>query len=98
MAEFKIVSDYKPTGDQPEAIEKLVKGFNEGKKFQTLLGVTGSGKTEMLFYPMAYAWSQKKRRFVRTFYLRIRYGFSLTVVQLVPLLNRHCFVIHVRYL
>ena len=45
MAEFKIVSDYKPTGDQPEAIEKLVKGFNEGKKFQTLLGVTGSGKT-----------------------------------------------------
>ena len=45
MSDFKIVSKYKPTGDQPQAIEKLVKGLNEGKKFQTLLGVTGSGKT-----------------------------------------------------
>ncbi len=45
MADFKVVSDYTPTGDQPQAIEKLVKGFEEGKKFQTLLGVTGSGKT-----------------------------------------------------
>ena len=42
---FKIHSDYKPTGDQPEAIEYLSKGIQEGKKFQTLLGVTGSGKT-----------------------------------------------------
>ncbi len=42
---FKIHSDFKPTGDQPEAIESLVKGFNEGDQFQTLLGVTGSGKT-----------------------------------------------------
>jgi len=42
---FKLVSDFKPTGDQPQAIEKLVKGLNNGKKFQTLLGVTGSGKT-----------------------------------------------------
>ena len=42
---FKLVSDYKPTGDQPQAIEKLSKGIIEGKKFQTLLGVTGSGKT-----------------------------------------------------
>ena len=41
---FKLVSDYKPTGDQPQAIEKLVKGIEEGKKFQTLLGVTGSRK------------------------------------------------------
>ena len=45
MADFKVVSDYTPTGDQPQAIEKLVKGFKDGKKFQTLLGVTGSGKT-----------------------------------------------------
>lgn len=45
MAEFNIVSPYKPTGDQPEAIEKLTDGFKNGKKFQTLLGVTGSGKT-----------------------------------------------------
>ena len=42
---FKLVSDYIPTGDQPQAIEKLSKGVLENKKFQTLLGVTGSGKT-----------------------------------------------------
>ncbi len=42
---FKLVSEFKPTGDQPQAIDYLVKGINEGKKFQTLLGVTGSGKT-----------------------------------------------------
>ena len=42
---FKLVSNYKPTGDQPQAIEYLVKGIEEGKKYQTLLGVTGSGKT-----------------------------------------------------
>ena len=42
---FKLVSDYKPTGDQPKAIEYLSNGIKEGKRFQTLLGVTGSGKT-----------------------------------------------------
>ena len=42
---FKLVSDYKPTGDQPKAIKELVDGFREGNQFQTLLGVTGSGKT-----------------------------------------------------
>ncbi len=42
---FKLVSDYKPTGDQPQAIEKLVDGIKKGYKEQTLLGVTGSGKT-----------------------------------------------------
>ena len=42
---FKLHSEYKPTGDQPQGIDKLVKGIEEGKKFQTLLGVTGSGKT-----------------------------------------------------
>lgn len=42
---FKLHSEYKPTGDQPQAIEKLVKGFKEGNQAQTLLGVTGSGKT-----------------------------------------------------
>ena len=42
---FKLHSEYKPTGDQPQAIEALVKGFKEGNQFQTLLGVTGSGKT-----------------------------------------------------
>lgn len=45
MPDFKIVSKFQPTGDQPEAIDKLVNGFESGNKFQTLLGVTGSGKT-----------------------------------------------------
>ncbi len=43
--EFKLHSDYKPTGDQPQAIKELVEGFKEGNQFETLLGVTGSGKT-----------------------------------------------------
>ncbi len=42
---FQVVSDYQPKGDQPQAIEKLVRGLNDGEQFQTLLGVTGSGKT-----------------------------------------------------
>lgn len=45
MDHFVLHSEYKPTGDQPQAIEGLVKGFKEGDQFQTLLGVTGSGKT-----------------------------------------------------
>jgi excinuclease ABC subunit B len=45
MDRFKLVSDYKPTGDQPEAIEALAKGILAGDRYQTLLGVTGSGKT-----------------------------------------------------
>ena len=43
--EFKLHSEYQPTGDQPQAIEKLVQGFLDGNQFETLLGVTGSGKT-----------------------------------------------------
>ena len=43
--DFKLRSEYKPTGDQPQAIEKLVQGFKDGNQFETLLGVTGSGKT-----------------------------------------------------
>ena len=42
---YKLNSEFKPTGDQPQAIEKLKRGLMEGEKFQTLLGVTGSGKT-----------------------------------------------------
>ncbi len=45
MPEFKLQAPFQPTGDQPQAIEALVKGFKEGNQFQTLLGVTGSGKT-----------------------------------------------------
>ena len=45
MAEFKLVSEFYPTGDQPQAIDKLVEGFQQGNQFETLLGVTGSGKT-----------------------------------------------------
>ncbi|HEX3148069.1 MAG TPA: excinuclease ABC subunit UvrB [Gemmataceae bacterium] len=44
-AKFDLVSDYKPAGDQPKAIAELVEGFNSGKRFQTLLGATGTGKT-----------------------------------------------------
>ena len=43
--DFKLHSEYQPTGDQPQAIKELVDGFKEGNQFQTLLGVTGSGKT-----------------------------------------------------
>ena len=45
MDHFELVSEYKPTGDQPQAIAELVEGFKEGNQFETLLGVTGSGKT-----------------------------------------------------
>lgn len=45
MAKFKLVSSFKPEGDQPQAIKSLAEGLLSGKKFQTLLGVTGSGKT-----------------------------------------------------
>ena len=54
---FKLVSNFKPTGDQPQAIEKLVNGIKEGKKFQTLLGVTGSRKN---FYNGKYNWKSAK--------------------------------------
>ena len=43
--DFKLISDFQPTGDQPEAIKQLVEGLENGVPFQTLLGVTGSGKT-----------------------------------------------------
>ncbi|MFB6340987.1 excinuclease ABC subunit UvrB [Saccharicrinis sp. FJH62] len=45
MADFKIISEFEPTGDQPEAVRQLVEGINSGEHYQTLLGVTGSGKT-----------------------------------------------------
>lgn len=54
---FKLVSKYKPTGDQPQAIEYLSKGIKDGKKFQTLLGVTGSRKN---FYNGKYNWKNTK--------------------------------------
>ena len=45
MANFEVISDYKPAGDQPQAIEKLAQGIEDGLRAQVLLGVTGSGKT-----------------------------------------------------
>ena len=54
---FQLVSEYKPTGDQPKAIEYLSKGVEEGKKFQTLLGVTGSRKN--VYYGKYYSKSTK---------------------------------------
>lgn len=55
--DFKVVSGYKPSGDQPQAIKKLVNGIRTGEKFQTLLGVTGSGKT----YTMANVIAEVKK-------------------------------------
>lgn len=57
---FKLHSEFKPTGDQPQAIEYLSKGIKEGKKFQTLLGVTGSRKN--LYYGK-YNWKSAKTNF-----------------------------------
>ena len=57
---FKLVSEYKPTGDQPKAIEYLSNGILEGKKFQTLLGVTGSRKN---FYNGKYYSKSSKANF-----------------------------------
>ena len=50
MDHFKLVSEYSPTVDQPQAIEQLVQGFKEGNQFQTLLGVTGSGKRVSFYH------------------------------------------------
>ena len=57
MDKFQLVSGYEPMGDQPQAIEALVKGFREGNQCQTLLGVTGSGKT----FTMANVIAQLKK-------------------------------------
>lgn len=54
---FKLHSEYKPTGDQPKAIQYLSNGIESGKKFQTLLGVTGSRKN---FYNGKYNWKGTK--------------------------------------
>src|SRR4051812_15213827 len=53
MPDFKVISQYQPQGDQPQAIEKLVAGVREGKKYQTLMGVTGSGKTFSMAHTVA---------------------------------------------
>ncbi len=45
MSKFELISDFKPSGDQPKAIKELTEGLTRGDKYQTLLGVTGSGKT-----------------------------------------------------
>ena len=53
MRNFEVVSEFQPGGDQPQAIEALVNGVNEGKRFQTLMGVTGSGKTFTMAHTIA---------------------------------------------
>src|SRR5438874_6805368 len=53
MSDFQVVSDFQPQGDQPQAIERLVAGAREGKKFQNLMGVTGSGKTFTMAHTIA---------------------------------------------
>jgi excinuclease ABC subunit B len=54
VPEFKVVSDFAPAGDQPEAIAALAEGINRGDRFQTLLGITGSGKSATI------AWTVEK--------------------------------------
>ena len=63
--EFKLQSEYQPTGDQPQAIEALVKGFKEGNQCETLLGVTGSGKTFTLTRRILWALSPESGPFIR---------------------------------
>src|SRR6476646_10068580 len=53
MDRFQVISPFEPQGDQPQAIDKLVAGINDGKKFQTLMGVTGSGKTFTMAHTIA---------------------------------------------
>ena len=53
MAKFKLISDYTPQGDQPQAIRELTQGVLEGESYQTLLGVTGSGKTLTMAHVVA---------------------------------------------
>src|SRR6476620_1304034 len=53
MPDFKVISEYQPQGDQPAAIDKLTGGIRDGKKFQTLMGVTGSGKTFTMAHTIA---------------------------------------------
>src|SRR5213592_818742 len=57
MSDFEVVSPFKPSGDQPEAIRKLVAGLAAGQKYQTLLGATGTGKT----FTMAHTIMRAKR-------------------------------------
>ena len=65
---FKLHSEYQPTGDQPAAIEALVEGFKNGNQFQTLLGVTGSGKT----FTMANIIQDSSTVSLRNFSLKMR--------------------------
>src|SRR5215204_6467155 len=53
MNGFQVISDFQPQGDQPQAIDQLASGINQGKKFQTLMGVTGSGKTFSMAHTIA---------------------------------------------
>jgi excinuclease UvrABC helicase subunit UvrB len=66
MERFNLVSEFKPAGSQPQAIEELVKGINDGKKFQTLMGVTGSGKTFTMANVRCGAWCMYPRWKQRT--------------------------------
>ena len=76
---FNLVSNYKPTGDQPEAIEYLSNGIKEGKKFQTLLGVTGSGKT----FTMANIIQQVQKP---TYILSLKNSFQITLLNILFLI------------
>ena len=99
MDHFKLVSEYKPTGDQPQAIKELVEGFQKGNQFQTLLGVTGSGKTftmanviEKLNKPTLIIAHNKTRRHsftesLRSFFLTMRWNISFPIMIIIS--RRH---------
>lgn len=104
---FKLHSEYEPTGDQPQAIKYLSEGINEGKKFQTLLGVTGSGKT----FTMANIIQQTQKptlvlahnkTLARTTIFRIQRVFSrkqsrilCVLLRLLPTRELHCCFRHI---
>ena len=92
MPEFRVVSDFKPTGDQPQAIEQLVEGLGHGYQHQTLLGATGTGKT----YSIAKVVEQVQRPtlvITRRFGPRVRLGALFTDLELLPnqpILDYYC--------
>ena len=80
MDHFELVSEYKPTGDQPQAIEQLVKGFKEGNQCETLLGVTGSGKT----FTMANVIQQLRSKVLKKATSARHFWVSPALVRLLP--------------
>ena len=85
--QFKLHSEYQPTGDQPQAIEALVEGFKQGNQCETLLGVTGSGKTftmanviAALNKPTTKPWRARSTASLKNFSGRCEQGVPVTMI------------------